>query len=209
MDIDLARLPIPDWGLTCQACGYLLKGLPLHRCPECGHPIVIEELLRTWTRLRDPRLTGQELPLPDFGLQCPRCQQPLAGARERTCPHCAAPFDPAAWRPARDWFVLDTELCGRLPIAGVQALLAAEDVPYFPMTEMTLSEIYGGQGVMVARLRVPTEFYFEVRWLLERARQETEAARAAGKQAQWRCPRCGEDNPGHFELCWNCGGGRQ
>lgn len=204
MDIDLAQLPIPDWGLTCPDCHYQLRGLPSHRCPECGRPIAIEELIGPWTRLRDPRFTGHESPLPDFGLRCPSCQQPLAGARDFACPHCAAAFNPEAWRPAKTWFILDADLCGTLPIAGVQAMLAAESVPYFPMMEMTLSEIYGGQSIMVTRLRVPSEFYFEVRWLLERARQEMQAVRAAGEQAQWRCPHCGQGNPAHFDVCWNC-----
>ena len=33
------------------------------------------------------------------------------------------------------------------------------------------------------------------------ARLDEEAARG-GKRA---CPACGEDSPGNFELCWNCG----
>ena len=204
MDVDLAQLPIPDWGLTCPGCGYLLRGLPVHRCPECGEPIAIEALIRSWTRLRDPRFTGRESPLPDFGLRCPQCDHPLVGAVGSACGHCGAAFDPAVWRPHGAWFVLDAELCGALPIAGVQALLAAEGVPYFPVMEMTISEIYGGQSIMVNRLRVPSEFYFEVRWLLQSERREVEAVRAAGEQTQWRCSHCGEDNPGHFEVCWSC-----
>jgi predicted RNA-binding Zn-ribbon protein involved in translation (DUF1610 family) len=195
VEINLAQLPIPDWGLTCPACHYPIRGLPTHRCPECGQTLVIEELIGPWTRLRDPRFTGHELPLPDFGLLCRACQRPLAGATDFTCPACGAAFDPETWRPRRTWFILDAELCGPLPVPGVQALLAAESVPHFPMLEMTVGEIYGGQSIMVNRLRVASEFYFEVRWLLAQARQELGA---------WRCARCGEDNPAHFELCWNC-----
>jgi predicted RNA-binding Zn-ribbon protein involved in translation (DUF1610 family) len=178
--------------------------LPTHRCPECGQTLVIEELIGPWTRLRDPRFTGHELPLPDFGLLCRACQRPLAGATDFTCPACGAAFDPETWRPRRTWFILDAELCGPLPVPGVQALLAAESVPHFPMLEMTVGEIYGGQSIMVNRLRVASEFYFEVRWLLAQARQELAAVRAAGAVGAWRCARCGEDNPAHFELCWNC-----
>ncbi|GAG47044.1 unnamed protein product, partial [marine sediment metagenome] len=60
--------------------------------------------------------------------------------------------------------------------------------------------------IAVTRLRVPSEFYFEVLWLIRRAREEMEAVRAAGESRRWRCPRCGEENPGHFEVCWNCEG---
>ncbi len=205
----MKQLPIPDWGLTCPGCHYPLRGLPAHRCPECGRRIVVEELIGPWTRLRDPRFTGHELPLPDLGLRCHVCQHPLVGAAARTCPHCGAAFDPETWRPRRTWFILDAELCGKLPVPGVQALLAAESVPHFPMMEMTIGEIYGGQSIMVTRLRVPSEFYFEVRWLLERARRELEAVRAVGAQGQWRCPGCGEDNPVHFDICWNCQAARR
>jgi predicted amidophosphoribosyltransferase len=203
MDVDLTQLPIPDWGLTCPGCGYLLRGLPTHRCPECGEPIAVEELVRCWTRLRAPRFTGHESPLPDLGLRCPTCGEPLAGAVGSACGHCGAGFQIEGWQPRGAWFIVDSELCGRLPIPGVQALLAGEGVPYFPMTEMTVGDIYGGRSMMVARLRVPSEFYFEVRWLLENARRDVEAARA-GEQKQWRCAHCGEVNPGHFEVCWNC-----
>jgi hypothetical protein len=204
VEIDLAQLPIPDWGLTCPRCHYPLRGLPTHRCPECGRRLVIKELVGPWTRLRDPRFTGHELPFPDFGLRCRACGQPLAGAAALACPSCGAAFDPERWRPPRTWFILDAALCGRLPVPGVQALLASEGVPHFPMFEMTIGEVYGGRSIMVDRLRVASEFYFEVRWLLEDARREMEAVRAAGDRGAWRCAACGEENPVHFEICWNC-----
>lgn len=146
------------------------------------------------------------MPLPDFGLMCTACGQPLAGARQSACPACGAPFDVPALQPRQKWFILDAEVCGPLPIPGVQVLLAAERVPYFAVSEKTAVEIYGGQGMTVTRLRVPSEFYFEVLWLIRRAREEMEAARAAGESRRWRCPHCGEENPGHFEICWNCEG---
>jgi rubrerythrin len=204
VDIDLEQLPIPNWGLVCPQCGYLLQGLPQHRCPECGAAFSVEDLVRPWTRLRSPRFTGHESPLPDFGLMCATCGQALAGAREHTCPHCGAPFDPEHRRPPETWFVLDARLCGQLPIPCVQALLTTEGVPNFPVTERTVGQIYGGQSIVLAGLRVPSEFYFEVLWLIRRARIDMAAARAAGEQNQWRCPQCGEENPAHFEVCWHC-----
>ncbi|HUN81568.1 MAG TPA: hypothetical protein VMV81_08690 [Phycisphaerae bacterium] len=41
--LDPEALPIPDFGLRCLNCGYLLAGLPEHRCPECGRLIKIQE----------------------------------------------------------------------------------------------------------------------------------------------------------------------
>jgi len=204
MDIDLHQLPIPDWGLLCPRCRYPLKGLPRHRCPECGLQIDIPALIQTWTRLRDPRFTGGERPLPDFGLTCSNCDQPLAGAPASVCPHCQTPFDLETLRPQKAWCLLDAGLCGPLPIPGVQALLATESVPHVPVNEKTLREIYGGQSMIVTRLRIPSEFYFEVLWLIRRARLEMDTARSVGDRGEWLCSQCGEPNPAHFEVCWNC-----
>jgi predicted amidophosphoribosyltransferase len=201
MDIDLEQLPIPDWGLTCPHCAYPLKGLPAHRCPECGRPFRIDDLIGPWTRLRSPTFTGSELPLPDFGLHCARCDQPLAGAMTRTCPHCAAPFDPRAWLPREAWFLVTEELCHPIPSPAVQALLAAELIPYIPVGERSVTEIYGVQNAVTARVRVPREFYFDVRWHLRRAAEDARRCRTA---RAWRCPACGERNPANFEVCWNC-----
>ena len=56
--------------------------------------------------------------------------------------------------------------------------------------------------MMGSRLSVPSEFYFEVLWLLHRMRDQIAAARA--DQGEWTCPQCNESVPGHFDLCWNC-----
>ena len=202
------QLPIPDWGLLCPSCGYPLRGLPGHRCPECGQKIDIQELVRPWTRLREPRFTGRELPLPDYGFTCRACAGPLAGATSWACPHCGTAFDLQAAQPREQWFVLDRGLCRELPIPGVQALLSSEHVPHVAVNEMTFSEIYGGQGILADRLRVPSEFYFEILWLLRRARADLLAVRSAGPRAGWVCPRCGEKNPANFELCWKCSADR-
>lgn len=204
VEIDLEQLPIPDWGLICPECRYPLVGLPSHRCPECGTDLDVPSLVQPWTRLRPTRFDGTERPLPDFGLLCPGCRAPLAGAADSTCGVCGAPFDIESWRPQGKWFVLDREVCRDLPIPGVQAMLAGEYLPHVPIHEKTLGEIYGGQSMTVTRLRVPTEFYFETRWLVQRALRDLEHVRTAGL-AEWTCPGCNEPNPGNFEVCWNCG----
>lgn len=204
MDIALNQLPIPDWGLECPTCRYPLRGLPAPRCPECGTTFVVADLIRPWTRLRDPRFTGHERPLPDFGLTCPRCHAELAGATQSACPHCGHPFDIEATRPAAGWFVLDREMCGELPIPGVQARLLADGVPHIPVGERTVNEIYGGHSMMIGRLRVPREFFFEVLWLVQHMRAEFAQARATNETQHWFCDTCGEENPGTFEVCWNC-----
>lgn len=168
----------------------------------------MRDLVRPWTRLRDPRFTGHELPLPDFGLACRACRWLLTGAQRHACPHCGVPFDPEEYRPAGEWYVLDHEGCGGLLVSGVQPRLAAEYVPHMPMGEKALAEIYVGQSMTVTRLRVPTEFYFEVRWLIRQMLAEVARARMIGESQKWRCRNCREMNPGHFEICWNCEAGR-
>jgi hypothetical protein len=197
---------VPDWGLECPQCRYPLRGLPEHRCPECGTRFDPQQLVGTWTRLRPPQFTGQELPLPDFGLGCAACKQPLAGAATHMCPHCGVAFDPENWRPAREWFDIDEGICGGRASAGIAALLGEEYIPYMRTNERTAAEIYVGSTTLpMFRLRSPREFYFDVRWILRRARRVAEAERAASRgQRRWRCAQCGEANPGNFAICWNC-----
>lgn len=204
MDIAFDQLPIPEWDLCCPHCAYPLRGLPSHRCPECGHYVDIEQIVRPWHRLRPPRFTGAELPVPDFGLGCTDCGRAVAGLASHVCPGCGREFDLQRYGPAKAWFVLDHRLTGELAIPGVQSILGAEHVPHFPVGELTVAEIYGGRSMTVTALHVPAEFFFEVLWLLQRIRSEVRASRGAGARPPWSCPSCGEENPGNFELCWSC-----
>jgi hypothetical protein len=40
-----------------------------------------------------------------------------------------------------------------------------------------------------------------------RAREVIEAFTLMPPSPSRKCPACGEDNPGSFDLCWNCGAG--
>lgn len=204
MEIDLTQVPIPDWDVACPKCRYPLRGLPSHRCPECGTELDLPALVQSWVRLRDPIYTGNELPLPDFGLRCAACGQALAGAPRRECPHCGAAFDPQQLRPTREWFVIDAELCGRAPLAGVQALLGAEQVPYVPYRDKTFREIYFGTQVVGVRLLAPSEFFFDVLALVRRVELDMQEAQTTGVRDRWTCPKCGSRIPGNFDICWNC-----
>ncbi len=203
MDVDIHQLPIPDWGLRCPQCRYPLCGLPSHRCPECGLTLDMDEIVQPWVRVRDPRFSGHERPLPDFGLTCTSCGAALAGAASHACGQCGAYFDLEALRPTSTWFILDRELTRDLHLPAVHAMLILERVPHVATGEKTVREIYGGHGMTFTRLRVVSEFFFEVLWLLERARHDLEQAREVADQA-WICQHCGEENPGHFEVCWSC-----
>jgi ssDNA-binding Zn-finger/Zn-ribbon topoisomerase 1 len=204
MEIDVWQLPIPDWGLQCPACRYSLRGLPSHRCPECGTKLDMSEIVQPWHRLRDPWFSGNELPLPDFGLQCANCKRPLAGAQEHACPSCRAPFDAQTLRPVRKWFVVDAEMCGRVPLPVIEVRLGQELVPHMRSKDKVLREIYLGPRMLGSRLLVPNEFFFDLLWLIRRAELDIEEGRARAESERWACPKCGEENPGNFEMCWNC-----
>ena len=204
VEIDVWQLPIPDWGLGCPKCRYLLRGLPSHRCPECGTKLDMSEIVKPWHRLRAPRFTGEELPFPDFGLQCANCGRPLVGTRKHACPSCDTPFDLQAIRPWRKWFVIDGEMCGRVPLPIIEVKLGMELVPYMQQKDKVLREIYMGPRMLGSRLVVPNEFFFEVLWLIRRAELEIEDGRARAETERWACAQCGEENPGNFELCWSC-----
>lgn len=208
MEIDLYQLPIPDWGLECPKCRYDLRGLPSHRCPECGFKLDMGQIVQTWHRLREPRYTGHELPMPDFGLACRYCRTDLAGATTRECPDCRRRYDPEQFRPRREWFLLDDALCHNIPLAAIETVLATERIPFMRAPDNTLRTIYGVREMIGSRLQAPNEFYFEVLWTIQHIRAQIAEIHERGEDACWHCAACGEDVPEHFEVCWNCGGTR-
>lgn len=203
MEIDINQLPIPHWNIRCPKCGYPLAGLPSHRCPECGTVFEMSDLVETWTRLRHPRFTGRELPVPDFGLRCPGCDTPTAGWTTHTCPACSRRCALEDWLPDAEWFVVDEALAGDVPLTVLEAALAMEYVPYVHQKDKLAREIVMGPRSHGMPLRVPREFFFDVCWLIQRARREMERAQQ-GDAPPWRCSNCGEQVPAHFDLCWNC-----
>lgn len=202
MEIDIYKLPIPDWNLHCRRCGYVLNGLPEHRCPECGVVLEMEHLVHSWTRLREPSYTGTELPFPDFGLQCPACDSPLAGATSRCCPACGRAFDPASWLPARDEFLIEPSGQGELKHHFTELLLGEAYIPYIRRERKTAATIYGIDPNSRVCYEVPRDFYFD--WLALVQRERTKGAPGP----EWQCGHCGESNPGSFEVCWQCRRGR-
>ncbi len=198
VEIDLHTLPIPDWDLVCPECGYPLRGLPSHRCPECGLTFEMRSVVKSWTRLGDPRFTGDELPLPDFGLLCADCGHPLAGAQSHVCPNCDAPFGPHDWVPRAEWFDAGAAPGARIPMLAIENILATEHIPY------VIREGRDPFGLDFRRLRVSSEFAFEFLWLIQKEAKRFEGCRDDGEEQDWVCNRCGSKNPSIFEICWNC-----
>ncbi|MCC6361819.1 MAG: hypothetical protein IT450_24045 [Phycisphaerales bacterium] len=204
---ELERIAVPDWGLECLHCRYLLRGLTSRVCPECGTPFRVADLIRTWTRTHPPRFSAATRPLPDFGLHCSQCRAPLAGVTESRCPACAAAFDLAGIEPRKDWFIADEALARPLDLLNLAVLLEAEAIPYYPQSGKSFTDLVMGRVAFGANLVIPREFYWDVRLLVRRAAVDIEQRRAR-PDGGWTCGQCGEESPAHFEVCWNCGSTR-
>ena len=156
------------------------------------------EIVHPWTRLRDPRFSGDELPSPDFGLTCDACGRSLVGAARLTCPHCGQPFDPHALRPPKKWFTVEPGMHEPLPLPTVELVLRTEQVPY------VVHQTHTALGISGWRLLVPSEFYFEFLWLTRQAREQLGARQTDDREDEWQCRHCDEQNPAGFDVCWNC-----
>jgi hypothetical protein len=68
-----------------------------------------------------------------------------------------------------------------------------------------------GEALVPLSGELPTTETWVELWLpheeVERARELLEELAEDGEKAarSQECPRCREENPGNFELCWNCG----
>lgn len=93
--------PVPDLGLRCRQCEYLLTGLTGDTCPECGSPFDLATFidpevdgLRPCGHSKNPRwenvcqICGNVVPR-----ICPRCGYEIKGMGARQpCPECGMPY---------------------------------------------------------------------------------------------------------------------
>ncbi len=91
-----------------------------------------------------------------------------------------------------------------LTVMQVENMLARELVPYIRSEHKDMLDIYFGAGPLSAKLLAPSEFYYELRWLLRRERERAADEARVAEAGAWLCAGCGEENPGTFECCWNC-----
>lgn len=201
MPIDIQQLPIPDWGLHCPQCNYSLHGLPSHTCPECGLELEIANVIQSWHRLREPEFTGDELPVPDWGLQCRKCNASLFGSRTYECERCNQPFTmPQKLRPQKTWFEVSESISQGLSDSYIELLLFNAQIPH--RREQSLQFLLQAPKLMILAHR---DFYFDVLHLLASERRRLAEGRAMA-QNEKVCPTCGKQNPGNFAICWSCGG---
>ena len=184
--------------MVCPRCNYPLRHLPSHLCPECGLALDMSRIVGSWTRLREPRFTGKERPLPDFGLSCASCHAPLAGAMGATCPSCPSPLRLDARVPRRVWFNTAKVWPTAVPLPVAEGVLLAHYVPH----------MIDGEGATfgsAARwLMVHRDFFFDFLWLMRHEARPRSAPDDLDASAEWTCARCSSANPNHFDVCWSC-----
>jgi hypothetical protein len=151
----------------------------------------------------------EALPVPDLGLRCLNCGYGLAGLPRHQCPECGRTFTLDEHIPPGDFPIVIFDGKELLNTADVLELLRRYQIPYLEILRETQATIgYSSALLGAARIGVIRECYFDVIDLLRRkARNEPFPPPPAQSDdtADWACPACGEENPGNFEVCWNCG----
>jgi len=149
----------------------------------------------------------EQLPVPDLGLRCLGCGYGLAGLPRHICPECGRSFTLDEHIPEGDFPIVIFNGEELINTPKTISLLRQYRIPYLE-TRGPLESVLGlgvatnGRG----RISVPRESYFEVIDLLRRlALGEPLPEAPENTQIDWKCVSCGEENPGSFETCWNCG----
>ncbi|HRR84538.1 MAG TPA: hypothetical protein P5316_05955 [Phycisphaerae bacterium] len=204
MDLGAYRsLPIPQWlDVNCPKCAYPLRGLPEHRCPECGAEFNIDELVTDTTPLRPPEITARTRPVPQLGLECNGCGYPLRGLPGDQCPECGREFSLTDYIPPEPW--------GEVAVgaSATETMLIFSHLRSLGIPCM-ITEARGTLGArgtdvflggVSKQLRVRRDYYLDALAAIAEATEKT------GRP--WTCPNCSEEVPGNFELCWKCQHGR-
>ena len=200
MDLEAYRsLPIPHWlDINCPKCAYPLRGLPEHRCPECGHAFIIDDLVKPSTPLRPPEITAHTRPVPDLGLTCRKCDNPLKGLPGDCCRECGQPFNLTDFIPPEPW----GEVSGRATSTETLLIFSHLRSLGIPCTLDDMSAPLGTRGADVILgdtrklLRVRRDYYLDALAAI------TQATSQPGMP--WICPHCREEVPGNFDICWKC-----
>ncbi|MCB9854995.1 MAG: hypothetical protein H6818_04850 [Phycisphaerales bacterium] len=152
----------------------------------------------------------EALPTPDLGLRCMKCGYPLAGLSERRCPTCGSPFEYESFVPKGDYPAVIVDGKEALLTPDVQDALRRAKIPYMEIAEETAG-LYGMHSVTQSKSRVgvPRSLYFDAVLILRQLHVGELEFPPEAVAADWTCPSCDEENPGTFEICWQCGAQRQ
>jgi len=153
----------------------------------------------------DPEL----LPVPDLGLRCLSCGYNLAGLPRHLCPECGRKIRLEEHIPPGEFpmLILNGQ---RVPATDeIRGLLRRYRLPFMEnkVHSETIMISVGPAAFSAGHLCVAREIYFEAIDLLRRhmlGERMPEAPTSTEGADEWICTGCGEANPGHFEVCWNC-----
>ena len=132
---------------------------------------------------------------------CTKCSYPLTGLPSLICPECGTEFDPRDLASFRRALVNPTILARNLDDSKAEYLrLLLETEGIHARVE---------HGVRTALVVLD---YGATLWVNSqdeaRAREAIERYDAAeledAQREPWSCPECGEENDGHFLICWQC-----
>jgi hypothetical protein len=149
------------------------------------------------------------LPVPDFGLRCRICGSSLAGLSSHECSTCGQKFILEEHIPAGDFPVVIFEGRELRNTPEVIGLLRRYQIPYLEILPDPQASIrYHGALAGAASVGVIRDSYFEAIDILRRQKRNEPLPPVPPRSdeiAEWRCSACWEENPGNFDVCWNCG----
>jgi len=150
-----------------------------------------------------------QIPTPDLGLRCMSCGYPLAGLTKRVCPECGATFDYEAFVPKGDFPMLIVDGEAALLTPDIRDALRRAKVPCIELGGLTM-DLYGLHSISQSRslVGVPRSQYFDAVIAVRSLRDGGVDEPPQDFAIDWTCAACGEENPGSFEICWQCGGDR-
>jgi hypothetical protein len=175
-------------------------------CPNCEAAVPLQELWRAAPRTsRGIAIRGV------VGISCPHCAVRLRVQQHRLIGASVVVYVAmivAVWT-ARSWLPVGPD---GIPLAAVVSILAAfvlllSVVSACAPRLLTLRRLYDGESV-VYPLELPPDEGPEPtqedddRAALAEVMSAPDQASEPGRA--WRCPKCGEENPGNFDACWKC-----
>ncbi len=136
-----------------------------------------------------------------------RCGYNLAGLPRHVCPECGKIIKLEEHIPPDDFPMVIVNGQHVIVSNEIRDLLADYSVPFLENKRPSETVMMGPQMDLPGYLCVPRDHYFEVIDLLRRkllGQPMPPAPESTRDVDEWICPGCGESNPGHFDLCWNC-----
>lgn len=152
----------------------------------------------------------EQLPVPDLGLTCRHCGYALNGLTRHRCPECGHDFTLDEFIPRGDFppVIIDGREIRIAP--EIETILRRAGILFMDARTPleTLKPLFNA-GQARERLAVPRSDYFRAVWLIRQWLRDGTAPPPIPPREDWTCSACGEENPGAFELCWQCGNDRE